>query len=294
MTMAETLSPGMSVMRARRVLAGLLREDGIESADLDSRLLICEALGIDHTSLASQSDRTLSGADAQALSALATRRLRHEPIARILGHKEFWGLRLALSPDTLVPRPETETIVESALAAVQDRRNDALRIADLGTGSGAILLALLHELPRAFCIGTDLSVGALAAARANAAELRLSERAVFAACQYTSALRGPFDLLVSNPPYIETGDIDRLQIEVKNHDPRLALDGGADGLAAYRAIAGDARRVLAAGGALVVELGAGQLAAVSDIMANAGLTPTAPARADLAGIPRALTLAVLS
>ncbi len=294
MTMAETLSAGMSAMQARRLLAGLLREDGIESADLDARLLICAALAIDHTSLATQTDRILSAVDAKALSALATRRLRREPVARILGGKEFWGLPFRLSADTLVPRPETETVVEAALAAMHDRRDHPLRIADLGTGSGAILLALLRELPRASGIGTDLSAGALATARANAADLQLSDRAMFAACDYSAALRGPFDLLVSNPPYIESGDIDHLQTDVREHDPRLALDGGVDGLAAYRAIAADARRLLSPGGALVVELGAGQLAAVSDIMANAGLTPAAQARADLAGIPRALTLVVAS
>jgi release factor glutamine methyltransferase len=294
MTMAETLSPGMSVTQARRLLAGLLREDGIESADLDARLLVCAALAIDHTALASDPDRVLSNDGAQALSALTARRLNREPIARILGYQEFWSLKFRLSPDTLSPRRETETVVEAALAAVHDRKNDALRIADLGTGSGAILLALLHELPHAFGVGTDRSAGALATARTNAADLQLSGRAVFAGCDYSSALRGSFDLVVSNPPYIETGDIDHLQMDVKSYDPRLALDGGADGLAAYRAIAGDARRLLAADGRLVVELGIFQAADVSTIMTNEGLVPTGPAKADLLGIPRALTLAVLS
>ena len=135
---------------------------------------------------------------------------------------------------------------------------------------------------------------ALVTARANAAGLQFADRAVFAACDFSSALRGRFDLVVSNPPYIESGDIECLEVDVRDHEPRLALDGGADGLAAYRAIAADARRLLADGGRLVVELGSGQLAAVSDIMANAGLTPAVPARADLAGIPRALALSVSS
>ena len=294
MTMIETLSAGMSVTQARRMLAGLLREDGIESADLDARLLMCAALAIDHTALANQADRALSAADAQTIGALATRRLRREPVARILGYKEFWGLRLQLSRHTLVPRPETETIVEAALAGLHERREEPLRIADLGTGSGAILLALLHELPNAFGIGTDRSEHALVTARANAAGLQLGDRAVFAACDFSSALRGRFDLVVSNPPYIESGDIECLEVDVRDHEPRLALDGGADGLAAYRRIAADARRLLADGGRLVVELGSGQLAAVSDIMANAGLTPAAPAKADLGGIPRALALSVSS
>jgi len=294
MTMAEKLSAGISVMQARRLLTGLLREEGIESADLDARLLIGAALAIDHTALASQSGRTLSAAEAQAVSALATRRLNREPVARILSRKEFWSQPLRLSPETLVPRPETETVVEAALAALHDQRNEELRIADLGTGSGAILLALLSELPNAVGVGTDRSMGALATARVNAINLHLSQRAAFVACDFSSALRGPFDLLVSNPPYIASGEIGRLQVDVRAYDPHFALDGGADGLAAYRAIAADARRLLGPRGILVVELGAGQLAAVSDVMANAGLVPLGPVRPDIAGIPRALTLAVLS
>jgi len=294
MTMAGTLSAGISVIQARRLLTGLLRGDGIESAELDSRLLIGAALAVDHTTLASQSHRVLSVAEAEAISAFATRRLAREPVARILGRKEFWSLPLRLSPETLVPRPETETVVEAALAALHDRRNDDLRIADLGTGSGAILLALLSELPNAFGVGTDRSMGAIATARINAIDLHLSQRAAFVACDFSSALRGPFDLLVSNPPYIASGEIGRLQVDVRAHDPHFALDGGADGLAAYRAIAADARRLLVPRGILVVELGAGQLAAVSDVMANADLELAGPARCDIAGIPRALTLAVLS
>lgn len=294
MTMAEKLSAGMSVMQARRLLAGLLRENGIESADLDARLLIGAVLAIDHAALASQSDRTLSAAEAQAVSAFATRRLNREPVARIVGRKEFWSLPLRLSPATLVPRPETETVVDASLTALHDRRNETLRIADLGTGSGAILLALLRELPNAFGVGTDRSADAIATARGNATDLGLSDRAVFAACDYSSALAGSFDLIVSNPPYIRSADIEHLPLDVRLHDPRLALDGGVNGLAAYRAIAADARRLLAPRGILVVELGAGQLAAVSDVMANAGLGPVGPVRPDIAGIPRALTLTALS
>lgn len=294
MTMTPTFSAGMSVTQARRHAASALEQKGADSPDLDARLLVCAALAIDHTALASDPGRLLLADDAKALSGLVTRRLDREPVARILGHREFWGLRLRLSPETLVPRPETETVVEAALASVHDRRNDALRIADIGTGSGAILLALLHGLPNAFGIGTDRSFGALTTARSNAADLGLSKRAVFTLCDFSSSLRGPFDLLVSNPPYIPTGDIDHLQMEVKGHDPRLALDGGRDGLAAYRAIAADARRLLAAGGLLVVELGIFQEPDVSSIITNAGLVPTGPARTDVSGIPRALVAAVSS
>lgn len=292
-TMAQKLS-GLTVADARRRIASILLVNGVASEDLDARLLVCTALGIDHTALASDPDRILSSGDAKRLSALTTRRLNREPIARIIGYSEFWSLRFRLSADTLVPRPETETVVEAGLEAMRDRRDDALRIADLGTGSGAILLALLHELPNAFGIGTDRSMDAIATARANANDLSLSDRAVFTVTDFSSALRGPFDLVVSNPPYIETGDIEHLQMDVKSHDPRLALDGGTDGLFAYRAIAADARRLLAPRGTLVLELGFGQLTDVCDIMANAGLAPAGPARADLAGIPRALILSALS
>ncbi len=293
-TMAQTLS-GLSVAQARRRVASMLAVNGVtDSTDTDARLLVGAALAADHTALASDPDRTLSADDAKALSALTTRRLNREPIARILGRQEFWSLPLRLSADTLVPRPETETVVEASLAALQDRRNDKLRIADLGTGSGAILLALLRELPNASGVGTDRSANAIRTARDNAIDLGLSDRAVFAACDYSSALGSSFDLIVSNPPYIPSADIDHLQPDVRCHDPRAALDGGADGLSAYRAIAADARRLLAPRGVLVVELGAGQLAAVSGVMANAGLEPAGPARRDILGIPRALTLAVLS
>lgn len=288
--MAQKLA-GLTLAETRRRVATMLSVNGIvEGADTDARLLIGAALAIDHTALASDPDRTLSIEEANRLSALTTRRLDREPIARIIGYREFWSLRFRLSAGTLVPRPDTETVVEAALDHVRDKKNDALRIADLGTGSGIILLALLHELPNAIGIGTDRSLDALLTARANAADLDLADRAKFAACDFSSALRGRFELLVSNPPYIESSNIDHLQMDVRMYEPRLALDGGADGLFAYRAIAADARRLLAPGGALVVELGYQQFGDVCGIMTDAGLVPKGPAKPDLAGIPRALTV----
>ena len=216
-------------------------------------------------------------------------------MARILGRKEFWSLPFRLSPDTLVPRPETETVVEAALDAVGGRRNDALRIADLGTGSGAILLALLHELPNAFGIGTDRRAPARSTtARANAARSATRRRAASCAAIIGGAARFLRSCGFKSALYREPPISLLCRREVRHHDPRLALDGGADGLDAYRAIAADARRILAPHGALVVELGLGQLAAVSGVMANAGLAPKGPVQPDIAGIPRALTLAVLS
>ena len=182
--------------------------------------------------------RQLTPDKSARLEEFARRRLAGEPVARILGEKEFWGLPLQLSSATLVPRPDTETVVELALELLRaggdlDR---PLRIADLGTGSGAILLALLSELPAAQGFGTDISAAALQTAAANAARAGLSERATFIACDYASGLSGPFDLIVSNPPYIRSADIDGLAAEVRDHDPLAALDGGADGLDAYRAL----------------------------------------------------------
>lgn len=280
------------VASARRMIADLLRKDGIESAALDARLLVGHALGLDHAGLSAAQSRALSGAEIEAIAASVTRRLGREPIARILGQKEFWGLPLRVSAETLVPRPETETVVEAALAAI-DRssphwRNDALRVADLGTGTGALLLALLTEMPSALGIGTDLSLAALATAHGNAADLDLAERCVFVACHFGAALDGGFDLVVSNPPYVATADMAGLSPEVQ-HDPRLALDGGPDGLDAYRTIAADAERLVGPSGRMVVEIGAGQAGAVAAIMEKKGLASDAPPRPDLAGIARALT-----
>jgi release factor glutamine methyltransferase len=284
---AAILDP-QSVAETRRALAAKFRAAGIESADLDARILIGQALGADQTALALDSTRSITPAEQAMIDALARRRLDREPIARIVGQKEFWSLLLRLNSATLVPRPETETVVEAALAAIdaRDLRSRPLQIADLGTGSGALALALLSELPHAFAVGTDLSIDALVAARANARRLGL-DRAAFVACDMAQALRGPFDLIVSNPPYIASDDIAGLDPEVRVYDPRLALDGGQSGLDAYRAIAATGPALLATGGALVVELGVGQVEPVTALFAAAGLAPVLP-RPDLNGVPRAL------
>jgi release factor glutamine methyltransferase len=287
----HSLSPRMpaTIATARRALAQSFRERGLDTPDLDARLLVAHALGLDHAALAAQGERSLATAETDIIAALAARRLAHEPVARILGVKEFWGLTLRLNAATLVPRPETETVVEAALAAIgRDRALSELRIADLGTGSGALLLALLAECPAAHGIGTDVSHAALGCARANAGALGLNNRAAFVACDFGAALRGPFDLVVSNPPYVVHDDIAMLAPEVRDFDPRAALDGGADGLAAYRAIAADARRLLSPEGRLVLELGAGQLDVVTMVLTVAGLAVAGPPRCDLAGVARAL------
>ncbi|MBN8935333.1 MAG: peptide chain release factor N(5)-glutamine methyltransferase [Rhizobiales bacterium] len=284
----DLLTRGTTAAQARRALADAFRAAGLDTPELDARVLVGHALGLDHTGLTLAGERKLDGDEARMVSALAVRRLAREPVARILGVREFWGLPLHLNAATLVPRPETETVVEAALVAIDEdgARTRALRIADLGTGSGALLIALLSELPNASGIGTDVSPEALAAARANAGRSGVLPRARFAACDFGSALDGGYDLVVSNPPYIASGDLAALPPEVR-HDPRRALDGGADGFDCYRAIAAQAPRLLKHRGLLVAELGVGQAPAVAELFRAAGLV-TSPARADLAGIPRAL------
>jgi release factor glutamine methyltransferase len=288
-----TIEAGVSIEAMRRQLAGQFREAGFDSPELDARLLVGQALGLEHAALVAQSRRRLVHAETETIAALARRRLAREPVARILGRKEFWGLPLRLNADTLLPRPETETVVEVALAVIGERGKSApLRIADFGTGSGALLLALLSELPAASGVGTDISQGALRCARDNAAALGLAGRAVFVSCDYGTALRGPLDLIVCNPPYVAEHELAGLAPEVRDFDPRRALDGGPDGLAGYRALAADAGRLLAPDGAIVVELGFGQSQAASAIFAAAGLAPQPP-KHDLLGIPRALLIRAL-
>jgi release factor glutamine methyltransferase len=282
---------GLSLERARRRLAGELRRRGLDAPELDARVLVGHALALDHAALAAQSERVLAADEADAIAALAARRLAREPVARILGRKEFWGRSFRLNAETLVPRPESETVVEAALAAMRGRHDAPLRIADLGTGSGALLLAVLSELPSAHGVGTDISLAALGCARDNAAALGLASRAAFVACDYGAALGGPFDLLVSNPPYVARGDIAALLPEVRDFDPRRALDGGPEGLAGYRAIGSQVRRLLAPDGVLVLELGFGQLAAVRAIFAAVGLAPVGE-RHDLSSVVRALVVAL--
>jgi release factor glutamine methyltransferase len=278
-----------TIAAARQALAEQFRRAGIDSADADARLLVAHVLGVDRATLIANGERTLTVPEAEAIDALAARRLRHEPVARIFGVKEFWSLPLHVSEAVLVPRPETETVVEAALDFVGrgGLRMEALRILDIGTGSGALLLALLSELPHALGTGTDISAPALAIARANAERHGLASRCTFVNCDIAEGVNGPFDLIVCNPPYVAHGDIAALAPEVRDYDPAVALDGGTDGLHGYRAVAAEARRLLAAGGRLIVELGAGQEQAVRALFTNAGLTPDA-VRPDLAGIPRAL------
>jgi release factor glutamine methyltransferase len=280
---------GQTVETARRTLTALLKSGSIDSAELDARILVGAVLGLDLTGVIAAAARLLTSDEATRLEDFTRRRLAGEPVARILGHKEFWGLPLQLSAATLVPRPDTETLVELALDMLRTApHRDQLRIADIGTGSGAILLALLSELPDAHGIGTDISRDALQTAHNNAVQLGLADRATFLACDYAAALSGRFDLIVSNPPYIRSADIADLATEVRDHDPLRALDGGSDGLEAYRALVPQAARLLAPSGVLAVEVGQGQSADVERLMVTEGLTLERPPKADLSGIQRAV------
>jgi release factor glutamine methyltransferase len=289
MRIVPGLKAGASIEETVRLVAQIFNEAGIEEAFVDARALIGHALRLARAQLISQSDRLLDTREIDVISALAARRLKREPVSRILGRRPFWDLDLNVSPDVLVPRPETETVVEAALDFIErgGRRLEKLRVLDIGTGTGALLLALLRELPNAIGVATDLSEAAIAVARGNAERNELAERARFIVCNIADGIEGPFDLIVSNPPYIAHAEIATLMPEVRDYDPLLALDGGADGLDAYRAIARDMHRLLAPGGRLIVELGMGQESSVAALFLQSGLTAD-DVRADLAGIPRAL------
>ncbi|MGY4400609.1 peptide chain release factor N(5)-glutamine methyltransferase [Bradyrhizobium sp. USDA 3315] len=289
--MSEPAGHGQTVESIRRSLAARLKAAGHDAAELDARLLVGAVLGLDLTGMITGAKRALTRDEADRLEHLAQRRLAGEPIARILGVKEFWGLPLYLSAATLVPRPDTETVVERALELLRADgvAERALRIADLGTGSGAILLALLSELPNAHGFATDISTEALQTASRNATALGFADRTTWIECDYGRGLVGAFELIVSNPPYIPSADVAGLDIEVRAHDPRAALDGGADGLDAYRALISQSAGLLTSGGFLVVEVGQGQSGDVEALMTASGLSPTGPPKADLGGIPRAVS-----
>ena len=268
--------------------AAILRTAGIDNPRLEARLLLAHALGVPVATIIRDPHAV---ADPAGYLALLERRAAHEPLAYILGHREFWSLRFAVSSATLIPRPETETLVEAALAAFA-RRAPPRRILDLGTGSGCLLLAALHEFPGAFGIGIDRSPDAASLAAVNAAALGLADRAAFLCGDWVAPLVGRFDLILCNPPYIPTSAIDGLMQEVACHEPRTALDGGADGLLAYRRIVPSLPLLLQERGVAVLELGAGQAQAVAALAGGCGLV--AATRPDLTGIPRALVLQSVS
>ncbi len=270
-----------TVGQALRRGAVVLREAGIESPAREARLLLAHALN------RTQADLLRAPAaevDATLFDALLVRRAAHEPMAYILGRQGFWSLDFLVSPATLIPRPDSETIVEAAL-----ERPPPARVLDLGTGTGCLLLSVLHERPDAFGIGVDLAPEAVALAQRNAKCLGLASRAAFLCGDWAAALNGRFDLILSNPPYIMSTTIPHLMPDVSRYEPSRALDGGADGLDAYRAIVQALPDLLTLCGSAVLELGIGQGSAVALLAKAAGFS--ACFRPDLAGIERAIILA---
>lgn len=286
-----TIDPDAPCTLVQRQLAARFADNGSDAAMVEARIILCAALGIDHATLLRYGNYPIGaqGAEATArIAALAARRAKHEPVSRILGRREFWGFDFALSPDVLDPRPDTETIVEAAIAALADRRSDPLRILDLGVGSGAILGALLSHFPEAFGVGVDLSDAACAIAAKNLVALGFGTRSTVLCGHWTEPVSGTFDLIVSNPPYIAAEVIATLAPEVRDYDPHLALDGGPDGYDAYRSLIPPLPECLAPEGAVVVELGEGQAETVAQLFADAGFARV-ETRNDLAGIARAIT-----
>ena len=278
-----TLAAAVAAATAR------LAEAGIEDPRRDARLLICRLLGAGPEILLGQPERPLSTEEAARVEAAVARRVAREPVSRILGEREFWSLPFALNAATLDPRADSETLVEAVLAEVPDRAAP-LRVLDLGTGSGCLLLALLSELPQARGLGIDASAEAVALAGENARRLGLDGRAAFVRHSWGAGLAqlgDPWDVIVSNPPYIASGEIDALAPEVAAYDPRLALDGGADGLAAYRSLIPAAAAAISAGGLLALEIGEGQAPAVEEVLLASGFRPGRRA-SDLAGRVRCL------
>ena len=263
-----------------RAATAALTEAGIDDAALESRWLMAYALG-----QPTNAPLDRKAAPPARFEALLARRLAREPLAFIIGQQGFWTLDLEVSPATLIPRADSEALIEAALAHAKQPG----RILDLGTGTGCLLLACLAEFPQAFGVGVDLNPQAAALAARNAVANRLGARAVFLAGSWAGALEGRFDLVLSNPPYIVADEVPGLMPEVSQHEPARALDGGADGLDAYRAICAALPGLLAPDGVAIFELGAGQEDDVVAIARPHGLARVA-CRADLGGIPRALVL----
>ena len=280
--------PLRTVMAALTKATGTLAAAGVAAPRRDARLLLAEAMDAGHGALLDPAAR-LTKAAARHFDAFISRRASREPVSRILGRREFWGLPFRLDASTLDPRPDSETMIEAALDALAGRPAPR-RILDLGTGSGCLLCALLSEFPGAFGIGVDLALDAVATAHANATALGVGHRAAFAAADWGSPFGCAFDLVVANPPYVPEAELVALPPEVSAFDPPLALSGGADGLNSIRAVAHALARLLAQGGKAFIEVGAGQARAAESVFARRGLRPLG-VRRDLAGIERVVTVA---
>jgi release factor glutamine methyltransferase len=284
LTDGVTLEPFTARADALADLTAAFQRHGIDDPRREARIGLCAALGVSQVALIVAPQEAL-GSAAGKVREFAKRRETGEPLSRILGKREFWGLSLSISPQVLDPRPETETIVDAARQLFSDRRDAPLRALDLGVGSGALLCGLLTEFSNARGIGVDISSDAANVALGNLRVCGLSKRAKVRVGDWTSGLEGPFDLIVSNPPYIPTADLAGLPREVRDFDPWLALDGGFDGLGAFRRIMPESRSLLAPGGCLLAEFGAGQAVEVLAIAEQSGFTD-ATIYEDLAGLDR--------
>src|SRR5262245_16887507 len=262
----------LTLADALRRATAQLRRAGVEGAGNDARRLVSAALGISAAQVLARPERPLSPEEVKSFGHLIARRVAREPVSRILGEREFYGRTFGISPATLDPRPDSETLIDAALklVALEGWRARTLRILDVGTGSGSLLLTLLAELPDAFGVGTDVSVAALKTARGNAVRLGLARSAGWLAGDLVEAVRGPFDILISNPPYIPSLEIAQVEPEVREHDPRLALDGGADGVSFFRRLSAKAAKIVPDGW-IVLETGHDQADAVATLLADQGL-----------------------
>jgi release factor glutamine methyltransferase len=282
--MSRPLAESCNVASALDWASACLQTAGVEAPRRDARILLTEVLGGDPAVVIGYPERPLDGAESARFGSLVRRRAAREPVSRIVGRREFWSLPFFVTPDTLDPRPESETLVEAVLARIRDRAAP-MTILDLGTGSGCLLLALLAELPQATGLGIDLSKAAVAVAWRNAESLDLMHRAGFRQGDWASGLIDSWQVIVSNPPYIIDDDIADLAPEVACYDPRMALSGGPDGLAAYRSLIPQAAKLLAPGGTLALEVGAGQAEDVGRLLHVAGLVSPGHVN-DLSGTAR--------
>lgn len=284
-----SLAAGATIAEAQRAIARELGAAGIANAADEARWLIEAALGLRGSDVIGRSGEVLDEAQRALLATFLERRVKHEPLSRILGQREFYGRRFKVTPATLDPRADTETIIEAACEIFAGSRERPLRFLDIGTGTGALLVTLLAEFPNAQGVATDISADALAVARENAEALGVAGRATFVETDLAAGIGGPFDLVVSNPPYIASRDIESLSPAVKDFDPRLALDGGSDGLGIYRRLC-EAIPATAPDAIFLLEVGLGQAAAVAQIIetafSNAGRLASIGFFADVAGIRR--------
>jgi release factor glutamine methyltransferase len=278
---APTIGALLTAAQAR------LKSAGVDTPRLDAILLLAEANAMSEDHIRGRPEAPLAPEAAASFEAMLQRRLRREPVSKIIGRREFWSLEFRTSSDVLDPRADSETLVAGVLAAIPDRAA-SLRLVDFGTGSGCLLLSLLHELPNATGVGIDVSPPALAIAQDNADRLGLSSRCIFRLGSWGKGIEGTFDVLMSNPPYIESGVVPGLEPEVADYDPLLALDGGADGLDAYRALLPDMARLAVKHAFAALEVGMGQDVAVGRLLADAGFGEIA-VLPDLSGIGRVVT-----